>query len=141
MAIRNIEQERARKAYEFVQKIKEESASTQKEYKAYVKKIPMLIKTSGLGNAFTFVFAKRNNKAYEIISTQVFEWMQHKNLITKGDVDKMNSNQVPYEEQLIKSIINKPIAEYRLIAQEAISLFAWLRRFAEGSIEGEATEN
>ena len=136
MAIRNIEQERASKAYEFVQNVvTSENEETQKEYKAYVKKVPMLILKSGLGNTLAFIFSKRNkSKAYKLVYDQIFEWCLEKRLIHTAGNQNNDLNRGEIVSYDIQMIINKPISEYRLIASELITFFAWLQKFAEGSI-------
>jgi CRISPR-associated protein Cmr5 len=132
--ITHIEQQRAKFAYECASDAQSKEFS--KEYKAYVKKIPMLIKTNGLGATFTFVKAKANasNKgsgAYHLIYEQTTGWLQHdpKRLIhLSGDKD------------LVAEIIQLDSTPYRAVTVEILAFFGWLRRFAEGLIEGEAED-
>jgi CRISPR-associated protein Cmr5 len=68
--ISGIEQGRASFAYECangIAKQQKEKSKLAKEYKSYAKKIPMLIKTNGLGATFAFVLSKKGKgNAYEI---------------------------------------------------------------------------
>ncbi len=139
--LRRSEQVRASKAYEFAQTgeklgggkktISKDNSTTiedskdAKEYKAYVKKIPMMIKSNGLGATLAFVKSKEKKKeAYQLIYKQLAEWLIFKELIANGD--------------LVKEVIDKSSSEYRMITVETLALFNWLRRFAEGLIQGEA---
>ncbi len=71
--IRTLEHGRAQFAYECA---KEGSKiEKRKEYKSYVKKIPMLIKTNGLGAALAFMLSKGGT--YEFIGEQVLEWLKN----------------------------------------------------------------
>lgn len=141
--LRRSEQVRASEAYKFAQigenlgggkktirNTKDNSTTIEdskeaKEYKAYVKKIPMMIKTNGLGATLAFVKSKEKKKiAYELIYNQLGERLRSQMLIGNGD--------------LVNEVINQSSSEYRAITVETLALFNWLRRFAEGLIQGEA---
>jgi len=93
----------------------------QKEYKAYVKKIPMMILTNGLGATFAFVYSKKKNgNVWELIYNQTKVWFQ-----------------VPENDELVKWIIDQDSQLYRATTNELLALFNWLKRFADGMIEGE----
>lgn len=139
-----LEQRRAEFAYRYAQEGSEldKNNKVDKAYKSYTKKIPMLIKTNGLGATFAFVKAKSNTNrlkrdhAYQIIYTQTTNWlrksMPHIFHNEKGE---------PLENQDLVYIFitqNSPI--YRQIAVEVLAFFTWLKRFAEGLIEGEDIE-
>jgi len=96
----------------------------QKEYKAYVKKIPMMILSNGLGATFAFVYSKKDKDAYGLIYKQVDEWLKQCH-IQKSD------------GELIKWIISQESPEYRAVTNEVLALFNWLKRFADGMIEGD----
>lgn len=127
--IHGLEQGRA----EFAYKCASEGAKIGSEYKAYVKKIPMFIKTNGLGATFAFVFSKsrgdsgNRENAYKLIYDQTKKWLKQdeKALIDlNGDCD------------LVNKIIGLPSSQYRAVTIEVLSFFSWLRRFVEGLIEG-----
>lgn len=141
-----IEQGRAKAAYDYakVGKLISSSFSFEGEkykddkYSSYVKKIPMLIKTNGLGSTFAFVKsnfkkAKKDKQpgsdqnpknAYDLIYKQTKDWLVSKALITP-------------DKDLIDDIISKKSTEYRVITNEVLAFFNWLRRFAEGDEESE----
>lgn len=135
---KSIERERAKFAYQCAEK--GSKIDKNKEYKAYVQKIPMLIKTNGLGAAFAFVKAKSSNDknnagyAYKLIYEQTTNWLKSepKELI----VDKLSPKKMDQsiEEDLIKVLINLNSPEYRAITNEVLAFFIWLKRFAEGLI-------
>lgn len=134
--ITGIEQGRARYAYEKVEEAKDVLKGKAKEYKSYVKKIPMLIKTNGLGATFAFVLSKgkRNDKTpYGLIARQTGEWIQEHRGYLLGDVNK----DAYFEGQLTQL----SSAQYRAVTIEVLALFNWLKRFADGLIEGNAEEN
>jgi len=138
--INKFENGRAAFAYQCAEEGKKLGEKKSKEYKSYVKKIPMLIKTNGLGATLAFVFSKAKKKdsskgdeAYKKIYEQIKQWF----------ADERNSYSDWFKNEKFK---NKELAEiiclidcqqYRAITKETLAFFNWLRRFAEGLIEGE----
>lgn len=112
-----------RKILDFYEKIK-------KEYKSYVKKIPMLIKTNGLGATFAFMLSKRDT--YKFIGEQILEWLKNDE---KGILP--NAESIKSFEDLNKKVASLNSPEYRALTIEVLVFFNWLRRFAEGLIEGD----
>jgi len=131
--IKGLEQGRARFAYDCV--LEGSKIEKKKEYKSYVKKVPMLIKTNGLGSTFAFIKSKGNNDkskagyAYHLIYNQTKDWLKNDNkeLLDIGE-----------EDDLVEKIISLGSVEYRAVTIEILAFFNWLKRFADGLIEGEA---
>ena len=126
--IRGIEQNRANQAYIFAEEGMKLAGNAPKEYKAYVKRIPMMIKTNGLGATFAFVLAKgKRNKsnAYGLIYEQVTEWFAK----NRDYLMKIDSS-----DDFTEHIIQLDSAQYRAVTVEVLALFQWMRRFAEGLI-------
>ncbi|NJO01067.1 MAG: type III-B CRISPR module-associated protein Cmr5 [Bacteroidia bacterium] len=108
-----------------------------KEYKSYVKKMPMLIKTNGLGAALAFAFSKgakagrpTTNQPWGLIYTQIEAWLNkdQKELISFDNY------------QLAKALTETDSYTYRAVTVEVMALLSWLRRFADALIEGESSE-
>jgi len=117
------EQERASKAYEFANAGSKLDKKKADEYKSYAKKIPMLIKTNGLGA--TFAFMKSKGGTYQLLYNQTFQWLKENPLFEDfkdGD-------------ELVEILINMDSSKYRAATVEVLALFAWIRRFAEGLIK------
>jgi CRISPR-associated protein Cmr5 len=130
--IKGIEQGRVKFAYNCVEDVKDNDEAT--KYKAYVKKLPMLIKTNGLGATLAFVKAKSNKKgneakAYKEIYDQLTEWLKEdkKQIITLSN-------------DLVETVIGQNSQIYRTVTIELLALISWLSRFAEGLIEGDEQE-
>jgi CRISPR-associated protein Cmr5 len=128
---KGLEQGRAKFAYD--KALEGSKIKNKKEYKAYVRKIPTLIKTNGLGETFAFVKAKKVKKAeetdkaafaYYLIYDQTSQWLKEKKLL------KPNTD-------LVEWLVTLDSPTYRAVTNEVISLFKWLSRFSEGLIEGE----
>ncbi len=133
--IKGIEQGRAKFAYSCAEAGAKLSETKKKEYKSYIKKLPTLIKTNGLGAALAFAKAKGSNKeepdknkAWGLIYCQIEEWIK-----------KDDKNLISFEEnQLLKILVETDSYTYRAITVEIMAFLTWLRRFAEGLIEGDS---
>ncbi|MCF2138521.1 MAG: type III-B CRISPR module-associated protein Cmr5 [Candidatus Lokiarchaeota archaeon] len=133
----NIEQGRANFAYKCAKK--GSKIDKKNEYKQYVKKIPMLIKTNGIGATLAFIKSKSSNDktksgyAYKIIYDQINEWL-------KLDEKKLLEDFKENSSDLLEITLNLNSPLYRTITIEVLLFLNWLKRFAEGLIEGEKNE-
>lgn len=116
---KTLEQGRAAAAYKFAFDGKQ-SLKKYDEYKSYVKKIPMLIKTNGLGATLAFVKSK-GGETYSLIFKQTHDWLSKKELFN-----------FTTEDNFLKELVSLDSDKYRAVTVEVLSLFTWLRRFAEG---------
>jgi len=117
--IKTLEQGRALKAYQFVDNIKKEHINDFKEYSQNLKKLPMLIKTNGLGNSLAFAKAK-----WSYIYDQISEWilkLDSKVLLKHTD-----------NKELLALLIETDSTTYRAVTVETIALLSWMKRIAEG---------
>lgn len=128
-----LEQGRAAYAYQCAEA--GASLDKKKEYKAYVKKMPMLIKTNGLGAAVAFAFAKgskggniQEKDPWGLLYKQLEEWLRNNHHL------KMDQN------QLAKALTSSDSASYRATTVEVLALLNWIKRFADALIEGEAQD-
>ena len=141
--LRGIEQGRADYAYQCakVGQGLNRAKKVDRAYKAYAKKIPMLVKSNGLGATFAFIFSKKkidNEKkdhAYWKIYEQTDHWLRVEKLAIFPFIPKTDKNGRPIEFADALILLNS--TEYRAVTNEVISFFTWLRRFAEGLIEGD----
>ena len=128
-SIRGIEQGRAQFAYDRVNEIAQNSnGDLKKKYKSGAKKLPVLIKTNGLGQALAFINRRDagNEKLYDTIG----EWLTCKQLIELGqNID------------LVEVVISKPSDEYRRITSETLALLNWVRRFVDGLMKEVEDDN
>lgn len=125
--INSLEQGRASKAYEYA---KQGENLNIKEYKSYVKSIPMMIKTNGLGATLAFIFSKskwKDKDGKEKLNTYALIYRQ-----TEDWIGKEKGLLVFEEKQLVYKITKIKSEEYRYITTEVLALYTWLRRFAEG---------
>lgn len=145
--LRGIEQGRAAYAYQCAKEGSELNSNKRvnKAYKSYVKKIPMLIKTNGLGATIAFIFSKKKDDiektdyAYLKIYEQLDTWLrsehhgQFSNIFSFIPTKDEHDNKI----ELSDAIISLDSNQYRMVTNELIALFTWLRRYAEGLIDGE----
>ncbi len=134
--IRKIEQGRAAKAFECISNHakKEKVKGNLKEYKSYVKKLPMLIKVNGLGPAIAFVYSKKQKVvAYEWLYNDIVCWIKKSHYLYYIK-DKFNG-------ELVDDIINLNSQEYRAVTKEVLAFLNWLKRFVDGKILDEEDSN
>lgn len=116
--MKTIEQGRAEKAYQFVETAKKDSNIKWDEYKSGIRKLPIYIKTNGLGQALAFI---QNRPNFPGIYQQISTWLQKedfKHLVPKG--------------QLMEVIVKMNSDEYRQVTVETLALLNWMRRFVDG---------
>jgi len=130
-----LEQGRAAYAYECAEK--GAKLTKKKEYKSYVKKLPMLIKTNGLGAAIAFTFAKGSKAGnpeetdpWGLLYRQIEEWL-------RKDEKKLINFQ---PNELAKELTKIDSAPYRAVTVEVLAFLNWLKRFADALIDGEASD-
>ena len=149
--IKSVENERADKAYDFANEglklfvasksmIKEEQRVDLFEdgifykddkYKSYIKKMPAMIQSNGLGATIAFFISKRASQgkprnAYDLIYKQIGDWLLVKNFAHEGN--------------LVKFIISSDSTRYRALTKETLSLLAWVKRLADGLIDDSEPE-
>lgn len=113
------------------------------KYKSHVQKILTMILTNGLGQTIAFIVSKHQKpkdkkqpgtqdnpkNAYDLIYKHLISYL-------KSDTTAripMPSNQT----DLIEWVISCDSTDYRYITHELLAFLNWLKRFAEGMIEGE----
>ncbi|MCB9293462.1 MAG: type III-B CRISPR module-associated protein Cmr5 [Lewinellaceae bacterium] len=129
--------EQGRAAFAFQCAVEGEKLGKNKEYKSYVKKMPMLIKTNGLGAAIAFVFAKgskggepNRENPWGLLYAQIEEWIlkDEKKLIAFAP------------GRLAQALTETESWNYRSVTIEVLAFLNWLKRFADALIEGESQE-
>jgi len=134
--IKGTERERAQTAYTAVSAIVGDASLKKrlKDYKSYVKKAPMMIKANGLAATLTFIYAKKKDDkdksgyAYKLLFDHIDSWVK---------CDSKKLIEIPEGENVLSELLKKPSPVYRMVTIEVLAYLNWLRRFAEGMIEGE----
>ena len=127
--IEGIDAKRAYFAFECVKEAKNENSVKDDKYKSYIKKMPMLIKTNGLGQTLAFYLSKNNNdNAYNLILKQISQYLLLKEITTE---------EILQNSELLNFITTQQPDNYRYITKEILNLLNWWRRFVEGLLEGD----
>jgi CRISPR-associated protein Cmr5 len=124
-----IENGRAKFAYDRAKENVNNQNIENSEYKSYVKKLPQMIKTNGLGATLAFVFSKKNS-TYKAVADDIRLWLEKNKgfgLIDMNGVDDL--------QKFVDSIIELDSSKYRALTIEVLSFLNWLRRFADGLIK------
>jgi len=117
--------------YNFVQT--HSNKDTRSEYKSYSKKLPMMIKNSGLGAAMAFTLSK-SKEHHKAVLDDIISWLCQ-SMITKDFFINLKKLSDKYDQaDFVKKIINFNSNEYRVITNEVIAYMTWHRRFTEGLI-------
>lgn len=118
--------EQGRAAYAFTCAKKGMSTKDIKEtYEPQVTRLPMLIKTSGLGAAIAF-FAS-NKSVHRQICTDILDWLKQSPVKTVVELAHVNSV-MGFAEEITKL----DTADYKTLTVEVLAFLTWLRRFAKG---------
>ena len=122
----DLEQERAKFAFK-----RAEKRMKDKEYGQYAKKLPMMIKTNGLGAALAFVYSKKDgdgsdgNKAYQYLYDDLKTWLKEKAPADYLEIAKS-------DKELVKAVVDLKSPDYRMTTVEVLAFLTWLKRFSEG---------
>lgn len=128
---KKLEQGRAAHAFDSVNAAKRALKDKAVEYKAYSKKLPMLIKVNGLGAALAFMIAKgHKSDAWKILYQNIEDWLleDHKQLISFE------------EDRLLKELWKSDSTTYRTVTYEVLAYLSWVKRFVDSQIQGEETQ-
>lgn len=116
-----------------------------KDYKSLARKMSALIQKNGLIGTLVFNLSKLKKEHHKEILKNIIEWNKQNskiNDIQKFDKGKFiftnnNNDEIKVIMNYIEWITTLNPVEYRLITKEMITLFGWIKRFADGMIEGE----
>jgi CRISPR-associated protein Cmr5 len=119
-----LEQGRAKHAFDAASEAVKRADKS--DYKSYTKKVPMLIKTNGLGATVAFMNSK--GKAYKSILDNLESWFN-------TDPKFSTIYRGLGGDGLVQKIMNCETTNYRALTTEAMAYLGWLKRFADGLIK------
>lgn len=100
--------------------------SSNREFRSLARSMPSIIQVNGLGSALAFLCAKKSaGNAQEIMYRLLNEWFKDEACllpVAQGD--------------LMERIVNLDSDAYRLYTNESMNICLWVKRFAEGMIDG-----
>lgn len=109
-------------------------------YKALVKKIPDLIRNNGYLPTLIFCLNKaniynnksKNKNEFNYVLENILGWqVSSPKIFANKDENYTVSGYIGYVANIENS------REYMILTKEMINLFIWIKRFADGMIEGE----
>lgn len=118
--MKTLEQERAKFAYDKIRSVK--GKAYEEEYARYVKSVPALILTNGLGSTLAF-YKSKGKGAYEELYNHINEWLNERNLCN-GDV--------------LEWIMNTNSLKVLQATREVLALLNWMRKFAKAMLKEES---
>ena len=129
-----LDQQRALHAWRAVENARERDDAA--EYKREARRLPVRIRTSGLGQALAFLGAKANagkgdGDASSVLLVDLDSWLLKERKLG------VSVQAVGGPQTLIEHIINGDSRLLRRATEEALSYLQWLTRFAEAGIESD----
>ncbi len=119
-----LHQQRARNAWEAIEKIDGKPGfkeSQKKDYGRAAKKLPVRALTAGLGQALAFLHAKgQGNAPLKLLMSDLSKWTLSRYKPPAG-----------HDTNLLDAIIHGDGQFLRLVTDEALAWLQWLNRFAE----------
>lgn len=118
-----IEQERAAKAWDYIADVKDKPYAG--KYGGWVRRLPSLVLTNGLGQTLAFLRAKgkRQVNAPQKLYDHVSEWVM-------GQVGTGTGS-------LLEWLMRQDSVTYRQATTETLAFINWLKRFAEAELKPE----
>ncbi len=126
-----LDQRRAYHAWQAVEQAGQLKEEDQKTFAREAKKLPLRIKTAGLGQAVAFLRAKKDEKKKDADPRTCLLYALGNWLL---DERRLASAQSGKDDALIKAIICDNADFLRRATEEALLYLQWLTRFAEAEI-------
>lgn len=117
--IQTLEQQRASKAWDFVNEVDKKDEKTKKKYRSLALKTPVLIMTNGLGQ--TLAFFKSKKEEHELLYGHLTKWL-------------IDESKIYQSGELIEKVIKEGSSKYRQATIEALAFLNWIKRFAEAEL-------
>ena len=131
-ALATLDQKRALHAWKAVERARERQDAA--DYAREAKRLPVRIRTSGLGQALAFLSAKASagkgdGDARSVLLGDLDSWLLKERKLG------VSVREGAGPQTLIEHIINGDSRLLRRATEEALSYLQWLTRFAEAGIE------
>jgi len=128
---KQLNDERAKHAYDFMYEISKKDEKKQKEFRSLVRSFPAMVQNNGLCTAVAFLQSKgkaeKKKNSEEVIENahlklynMIKDWLIVKKLIN---------------DDLMKIIVESGRESYRMRSKEVIAYLFWVKRFAEGMLK------
>lgn len=127
MSRRTIEQERARSAWQAIERVQKRNEF--EKYKQLLQGLPVAIHTAGLGQTVAFYRAK-GKEEHKLALEHLAAW-----LLREQPENKRT------DKDLVQAIQEGSADDYRRLTAEALAYLAWLKRFAAAAVPVDATSS
>lgn len=142
----NIEQQRAKRAWNNVKYIKDlENSEVEKKYRSLARGLNAMIQINGLGQTLGFLYAKckgkpkeKDGKPTEPKKTEHYYLLEHLSQWMRTHFKASNSSVMGTSfNGLLNWVTHEDTssADYRRATTECLAFGIWLRRFAEAELE------
>lgn len=109
-----------------------------KEYKPLVKKMNVLIQKNGMIGTLVFLLSKSlKNKQHKEVLKIIREWCDQDTKLDFLKEKELKNTSKMEDAEFIEKITQLTNREYLFLTQEMMTLFGWIKRFADGMIEGD----
>ena len=129
-----LEQLRARHAWSVISDVR--GSKCDKDFAREVRRLPVRIRTAGLGQALRFIYAKSDGKDHRSqLLTVLGEWVLSKRRIAR------RPHATTSNSALLRAIIDNDADTLRRATEEVLLYLQWLSRFCEAEIKVELTDD
>ncbi len=146
--LKNVNLDVANFAMECVKKVKGTfNDKNKKQYKTLVRKMSALIQKNGFIGTLVFNLSKVKDDYHREVLKNIVDWNISNYKINdiknfKNDYEKLqkeidDENDLNRFTKYIEWATSLNQGEYRFVTKEMMNLFGWIKRFADGMIEGE----
>ncbi len=127
-----LDQRRAQHTWETVERARAlndnaKNDNAKNDFAREAKRLPMRIKTAGLGQTLAFLTAK-GGEARRLLLVQLGDWLLKKRKLAQWPQDAKEDN------ALVKAIINGDANLLRRATEETLLYLQWLTRFSEAEL-------
>lgn len=126
----------AKFALESVERVIGNGEINPKEYKTLVKKMNVLIQKNGMIGTLVFLLSKKNKQHKEVLKI-IREWCDQDTKLDFLKEKELKNTSKMEDAEFIEKITQLTNREYLFLTQEMMTLFGWIKRFADGMIEGD----
>lgn len=128
----------AKFALESVERVIGNGEINPKEYKTLVKKMNVLIQKNGMIGTLVFLLSKSlKNKQHKEVLKIIREWCDQDTKLDFLKEKELKNTSKMEDAEFIEKITQLTNREYLFLTQEMMTLFGWIKRFADGMIEGD----
>lgn len=122
-----LDQTRAKMAWEHIQSVKSSKEVDPKKYGTIVHALTPMLRTAGLSQSLHFVLA-RNNASQELLLDHLAAQLQRADVAITDRIT------------LLKRAREADLSDYLRLTQEALRCMNWYRRFVQGELKVEASD-